>query len=46
MLYAFGTIIAGFAAYLILAWRKRDWPFTPIQPETPAGPALEPEQTF
>ncbi len=27
MAYAFGTIGLGFAAYLILAWRKRDWPF-------------------
>lgn len=27
MAYAFGTIGAGFAAYLILAWRKSDWPF-------------------
>jgi amino acid transporter len=28
MLYAFGTIIAGLAAYLALAAQKRDWPFT------------------
>jgi basic amino acid/polyamine antiporter, APA family len=27
MAYAFGTIGVGFAAYLIRAWRKRDWPF-------------------
>ena len=27
MAYAFGTIGVGFAAYLILAWRKGDWPF-------------------
>ena len=27
MVYALGTIGAGFTAYLILAWRKRDWPF-------------------
>jgi basic amino acid/polyamine antiporter, APA family len=27
MAYAFGTIGMGFAAYLILAWRKGDWPF-------------------
>jgi amino acid transporter len=27
MAYAFGTIGMGFTAYLILAWRKRDWPF-------------------
>ncbi len=25
--YAFGTIGLGFAAYLILAWRRGDWPF-------------------
>jgi amino acid transporter len=29
MLYAFGTIIAGLAAYLALASQKRDWPFAP-----------------
>jgi len=29
MLYAFGTIVAGFAAYLALAAQKRDWPFAP-----------------
>jgi amino acid transporter len=29
MLYAFGTIFAGLAAYLALAAQKRDWPFTP-----------------
>ena len=27
MAYAFGTIGLGFTAYLVLAWRKRDWPF-------------------
>ncbi len=27
MAYAFGTIGMGFTAYLVLAWRKRDWPF-------------------
>jgi len=26
-LYAFGTIAAGLAAYLLLAWKKREWPF-------------------
>jgi amino acid transporter len=46
MVYAFGTILAGFAAYLILAWHKRDWPFAPSQPEAPTGPALEPGKTF
>jgi amino acid transporter len=29
MLYAFGTIIAGLAAYLALAAQKRAWPFAP-----------------
>jgi amino acid transporter len=29
MFYAFGTIIAGLAAYLALAAQKRDWPFAP-----------------
>lgn len=28
MLYALGTIGLGFTAYLILAWKKREWPFT------------------
>jgi len=46
MVYAFGTILAGFAAYLILAWHKRDWPFAPSQPEATTGPALEPGKTF
>jgi basic amino acid/polyamine antiporter, APA family len=27
MAYAFGTIGLGFAAYLTMAWRKREWPF-------------------
>ena len=42
MVYAFGTILAGSAAYLILGWHKREWPFAPSQPEAPTGPALEP----
>ena len=49
MAYAFGTIGAGFAAYLILAWRKQDWPFAPTEPDIPAGtsdPALEAEGSF
>jgi len=46
MAYAFGTIVLGFAAYLILAWRKRDWPFLPPAPEVPPGPALQAEGTF
>jgi amino acid transporter len=28
MAYALGTIGMGFTAYLLLAWRKRDWPFS------------------
>jgi APA family basic amino acid/polyamine antiporter len=27
MAYAFGTIGMGFAAYLLLAWQKREWPY-------------------
>jgi len=27
MAYAFGTIGMGFVAYLLLAWRKREWPY-------------------
>jgi basic amino acid/polyamine antiporter, APA family len=27
LLYAFGTIAVGFAAYFLLAWKKREWPF-------------------
>jgi basic amino acid/polyamine antiporter, APA family len=48
MAYAFGTIGAGFAAYLILAWRKREWPFLPPRPDAPLGPTteLEPEGSF
>ena len=45
MAYAFGTIGLGFAAYLVLAWRKREWPFLPDVPPG-ASPALEPEGTF
>jgi amino acid transporter len=41
MAYAFGTIGTGFAVFLVLAWRKREWPFVPPQPEVPTGtPAL------
>jgi amino acid transporter len=47
MAYAFGTIFTGFAAFLVLAWRKREWPFFPPQPELPPEtPVLEPEGTF
>jgi amino acid transporter len=48
MAYAFGTIGLGFAAYLILAWRKHEWPFLPSEPDAPPGPSteLEPEETF
>ncbi len=45
MAYAFGTIGAGFAAYLMLAWRKREWPFLPDVPPGPSS-VLEPEGTF
>ena len=45
MAYAFGTIGAGFAAYLLLAWRKREWPFLPDVPPGPSS-VLEPEGTF
>jgi basic amino acid/polyamine antiporter, APA family len=30
MAYAFGTIGLGFAAYLTLAWRKKEWPFCDV----------------
>jgi len=45
MAYGFGTILMGFAAFLILAWRKREWPFVPAEPDVPAGTstALEAE---
>jgi amino acid transporter len=49
MAYAFGTIGMGFAAYLVLAWRKREWPFLPSEPEAPSpGPdaAFEAEGSF
>jgi len=48
MAYAFGTIAVGFAAYLLLAWRRREWPFLPPQPDAPLGPTreLEPEGSF
>ena len=48
MAYAFGTILAGFTAFLVLAWRKHDWPFFPPQPDEPSetpGPTFEPEGT-
>ena len=49
MAYAFGTIAVGFAAYLLLARAKREWPFLRSQgdvpPRTPAT-ALESEGTF
>ena len=48
MAYAFGTVGLGFAAYFILAWRKREWPFLPTEPDEPRGPSteMEPEGTF
>jgi amino acid transporter len=30
LLYAVGTIAAGFAAYLLIAWRKNEWPFQAV----------------
>ncbi len=36
MAYAFGTIGIGFGAYLVVAWRKREWPFaSPGAPDFP-----------
>jgi APA family basic amino acid/polyamine antiporter len=35
MVYAFGTIILGFAAFLGLAWRKREWPFLAADSSVP-----------
>jgi basic amino acid/polyamine antiporter, APA family len=32
MAYAFGTIGLGFIAYLVLAWRKGEWPYGQRQP--------------
>jgi len=47
MLYAFGTIVTGFLAFLFLAWRKRHWPFAPDVDLPPGGPGvLEPEGAF
>ena len=46
MAYAFGTIVMGFTAYLLLAWRRREWPFSaPVTDSTPGGSesALEAE---
>ena len=40
MAYAFGTIATGFAVFLVLAWRKREWPFVPPQPEGPMEPSI------
>ena len=46
MAYAFGTIGVGFAAYLVLARTKREWPFLSsegdVPPDAPAT-ALQPE---
>ena len=46
MVYALGTIILGFAAFLALAWRKREWPFLPADstlPPASPSPVLEAE---
>jgi basic amino acid/polyamine antiporter, APA family len=45
MAYAFGTIGLGFVAYLVLAWRKQEWPFLSSDPRGPAA-ELEPERSF
>lgn len=45
MAYAFGTIGVGFIAYLLLAWRKREWPFLSDVPPGPSS-VFEPEGTF
>jgi basic amino acid/polyamine antiporter, APA family len=37
MTYAFGTIALGFVAFLLLAWRKHQWPF--LDPGTITPPA-------
>jgi len=47
MAYAFGTIVTGVAAFLVLAWRKRDWPFfAPRAQGASETPVLETEGTF
>jgi basic amino acid/polyamine antiporter, APA family len=49
MVYAFGTIGTGFAAYLLVAWRKREWPFVSSEPDVPPetpGTTLESEASF
>lgn len=49
MVYALGTIVIGFAAFLVLAWRRRDWPFVPANSNMPpAAPsaALEADEDF
>jgi len=43
MAYALVTIGLGFTAYLILAWRKREWPFIQPASDAPLGPAAEAE---
>jgi APA family basic amino acid/polyamine antiporter len=40
MAYAFGTIGLGFIAYLVLAWRKQEWPFLPPQTDVPPGSSV------
>jgi APA family basic amino acid/polyamine antiporter len=49
MAYAFGTIGIGFGAYLVVAWRKREWPFASPEADVPpgdAGAVLEPEGSY
>jgi amino acid transporter len=41
MTYAFGTIVLGFIAFLLLAWRKHEWPFINTDSITPpAAPTV------
>jgi amino acid transporter len=41
MAYAFGTVVLGFAAFFILGWRKKQWPFVTIQADMPGQTAQE-----
>ncbi len=37
MLYAFGTIATGVIAFLVVAWRKGQWPFLSSESDAPPG---------
>lgn len=41
MAYAFGTIGTGIIAFLIVAWRKREWPFVPSESAAPPAAPTE-----